>query len=402
MSRRRIPRILTVDDDEEVLQIIEMVLQREDYEIFTASNGVEGLEKAEEVTPDLILLDVMMPLMRGVDVCRQLRARHATSRVPIIMLSSLGQVDDKLEGFEAGADDYVTKPVSPRELLARIKALLARTEFGRLQAATIVAIMGAKGGVGATSLAVNLGVALARHEQRVILVEWRMRHGAVRYLMNLPPGGPHLGKLADFEPEEINLPEVERCLVNHESGLKLLLAGEAEQENELKPAHVDVIAGALERDVDFILVDLPPAESPTIRRVLEMSDQILLITEADVLSAIAARVRMQDFAAWELVDRVDVVGVARIPSGLMLTRMELENEVGLGGRLEHVAAQWEHRIGNPDAPVPAGLISIIPAAPESFHDAVRAGVPIVQMEPSAPASHALYDLATWLMDKKND
>ena len=97
----------------------------EGYEVITARDGVEGLQRALEESPDLVVLDVMMPRMSGLEVCKQLRAKRAS--IPIIMLTARGQEVDKVVGLELGADDYVSKPFSIRELLARVKAVLRRT-----------------------------------------------------------------------------------------------------------------------------------------------------------------------------------------------------------------------------------------------------------------------------------
>jgi DNA-binding response OmpR family regulator len=119
-------RVLVIDDEPAALRLIGYIFQRAGYEVHEAANGSEGLAKAEEVKPDLVILDVMMPDMSGLEVCQRLRAQPAMARLPIIMLSAKGQVNDKINGFQAGADDYVPKPVAPEELLVRARALLQR------------------------------------------------------------------------------------------------------------------------------------------------------------------------------------------------------------------------------------------------------------------------------------
>jgi DNA-binding response OmpR family regulator len=120
------PRVLIVDDDPATLRLMEFVFRRADYEVHLAANGNIALSKAVEIEPDLMILDVMMPDMSGLEVCERLRAQPATIHLPIIILSAKGQIEDKVTGFEAGADDYVSKPVDPPELLARARALLQR------------------------------------------------------------------------------------------------------------------------------------------------------------------------------------------------------------------------------------------------------------------------------------
>ena len=120
------PRVLLVDDEPAALRLMEYVFHRADYEVHLARDGAAALSKTAEVNPDLVILDVMMPDMSGLEVCQRLRARPATTQLPIIILSARGQLEDKVNGFEAGADDYVSKPVDPPELLARARALLER------------------------------------------------------------------------------------------------------------------------------------------------------------------------------------------------------------------------------------------------------------------------------------
>ncbi len=115
------------------------------------------------------MLDMMMPRMDGYEVCRRLRATLQTAQVPIIMLTARGQVEDKVAGFEAGADDYVAKPVTPAELVAQVKALLLRSTYAGAAKAKSIALIGAKSGVGVTTLAVNLAIMLAQMDKDVIL-----------------------------------------------------------------------------------------------------------------------------------------------------------------------------------------------------------------------------------------
>ena len=118
-------RILVVDDEDSIVQLIAYNLRRGGYTVVTANNGEEALRLAHADPPDLVVLDVMLPGMDGFDVCKELRR---DLDVPIVMLTARGEEIDRVVGFEIGADDYVTKPFSPRELVGRIKAILRRTK----------------------------------------------------------------------------------------------------------------------------------------------------------------------------------------------------------------------------------------------------------------------------------
>jgi len=116
-------RVLVVDDDVKTVELVKLYLNRDGYRVLTAYDGVEALRLARESHPDLIVLDIMLPRLDGLEVCRSLRAE---SDVPIIMLTARTTDEDKLAGLDLGADDYVTKPFSPRELAARVRAVLRR------------------------------------------------------------------------------------------------------------------------------------------------------------------------------------------------------------------------------------------------------------------------------------
>lgn len=120
------PKILVVDDEPDALELIGFNLRNAGYEVVTADDGQEALRRARESLPDLVLLDVMLPEIDGLEVCKSLRRDAATRRIPIIMLTARAAEIDRVLGLELGADDYVTKPFSPRELVLRIKNLLGR------------------------------------------------------------------------------------------------------------------------------------------------------------------------------------------------------------------------------------------------------------------------------------
>lgn len=117
-------RILIADDEQSIREILRIYLENEGYEVVEAEDGADALRKVEYEKPDLVLLDIMMPILDGIEVCRQVRKHHT---IPIIMATAKDEDDDRILGLEMGADDYVTKPFNNRELMARVKAVLRRT-----------------------------------------------------------------------------------------------------------------------------------------------------------------------------------------------------------------------------------------------------------------------------------
>ena len=126
ISRKK--KILVVDDEKDLTALVCLHMKMAGFEVLTANNGENALDLSREEKPDLIILDLMLPKIDGWQVCERLRQDIATQDIPVIMLTARAETEDKLKGFEVGADDYVTKPFSPRELVARVKRVLARAE----------------------------------------------------------------------------------------------------------------------------------------------------------------------------------------------------------------------------------------------------------------------------------
>ncbi|MFN8556033.1 MAG: response regulator transcription factor [Dehalococcoidia bacterium] len=178
--------ILVVDDERNIVDLAKMYLRNEGFEVETAANGREALDKARALQPSLVVLDIMMPEMDGLEVCRILRKE---SDVPVVMLTARGDDVDRIVGLELGADDYITKPFNPRELVARVKAVLRRTEAGVRRPAVIevgdlrIDVAGREASVAGkavqlrskefellVALAQNAGVAMAR--DRLLNMVW--------------------------------------------------------------------------------------------------------------------------------------------------------------------------------------------------------------------------------------
>lgn len=168
-------KVLVVDDEKELVKLITFNLSIAGYNVLSAKNGIEALEISEQENPDLIILDIMLPRIDGWEVCRRLRQNPHTTNIPIIVLSALSEVNDKLRGFDLGIDDYVTKPFSPRELAVRVKRVLARFENRVLTPKTIK--------IGPLEID-GVDFVLKRKNEEIVLAE--KEKGILRLLVNNP------------------------------------------------------------------------------------------------------------------------------------------------------------------------------------------------------------------------
>ncbi|HBN03417.1 MAG TPA: DNA-binding response regulator [Bacteroidetes bacterium] len=123
-----VQKILIVDDESDIVELLKYNLEKEGYKCYSAENGAEAVLKAKDKKPDLILLDIMMPVMDGIEACRQIRLEESLKGVFIAFLTARAEEYSEIAGFEVGADDYITKPIKPRVLISRVKAILSRTK----------------------------------------------------------------------------------------------------------------------------------------------------------------------------------------------------------------------------------------------------------------------------------
>jgi len=376
------PYALLVDDQAGVLEMLSLFFQRAGFDVETAVNGEEALQKVEEAVPDIIILDVMMPGISGFDVCRQLRSKPQTVQLPIIMLSAKGEIDDKVKGFEAGADDYVTKPVARQELLARANALLHRAQYTKAPTAQVIAFVGAKGGVGVTTVAINVAASIVGAGKSVTLVELQAHPGTMIYHLNMVLA-QDIGDLLALPSAELNWREVNRRVVQHSSGLRLLTAPQDSAFYSLSPDHAKAIVDALMIRTEYLLLDLPTIAGEVSRQALEEADKIILITEPEMVSVKAAHAKLQTLHDWSLADRTRVVVLSRSPAASLMRREEVQNELGLSSGSE-------------------GIISMIPPAPEAFQQASQMGIPVIVSKPHILSARALTDLAEWIIKHTQD
>ncbi len=332
-------KILLIDDDLDTLRLVGLMLQRQGYEVRAASNGPQALTLAQSELPDLILLDVMMPEMDGYEVARRLRSDPMTTDVPIIMFTAKTQVDDKVMGFEAGADDYLTKPTQPRELFAHMKAVLARSGKARSTAAStppgekgyVIGVMSAKGGLGVSTLTLNLGIALHQNYNKdVIVADFRPGQGTISLELGyLKPEG--LSRLLQRKAGEITPREIEAEIVMHASGTRLLLASHQprDAQNISAIANFETITRLLAYMTRYAVLDLGPSIPPHTEAVLKYCDEVIVVVEPVPQSILQTKSLVSDLIDLGIGDgRIALVLVNRIRSGVQLSWSQVQEQLG--------------------------------------------------------------------------
>src|ERR1700679_1557394 len=130
LEREPMKRVLVIEDDKDIVELVRYNLEKDGYQVASSGDGSTGLAQIRKAAPDLLILDLMLPKLSGLEICKEVRKDVTLNRLPILILTAKGEEADRVVGLELGADDYVTKPFSPRELVARVKALLRRAEPG--------------------------------------------------------------------------------------------------------------------------------------------------------------------------------------------------------------------------------------------------------------------------------
>ena len=284
-------KVLIIDDDKPLAKVTNLVFLRKGFVARSVNSGMEGIKLAEYWDPDTILLDLMMPEMNGIEVCRKLRENENTAHIPIIVVSALDSIEDKVRAFEAGADDYIVKPYENDELVARVNSQLRRfspidQQDTQDQGGEIITLFSLKGGAGCSSLAINIAVGLNRMWGASIpLVDLVTPLGSLDLMLNVRPR-INLGDIVSaLRSEEFSEEILYEALIQHETGV-LLLGGvtDPEMAELLTEQHVIAILGYLKNYYPYVIVDTAHNYSPSTLAALDMSDRILIPIAPDISS----------------------------------------------------------------------------------------------------------------------
>jgi pilus assembly protein CpaE len=366
-------RILFVDDEEQIRKLLATWLTRHGYEVSVANDGWEALKAIRTKAPDLVITDVNMPNMNGLELTRRLRADHRTARIPVIMLSARKQADDILTGYAEGADEYIPKPVEMAVLAAKVEVLIRRFaatkgETTVKRGGNVVLFIHGKGGVGCTTLAVNAAVALAATTiYRVTLLDLNLEFGNAPMLMNLTSSRT-LADLAESAHEQLDEATFGTYLEQDRSGVRVLAGSDVPERAELVtvPA-VQQAIDHLQKQSDYVVIDAPASFSQQVLAALDVADAAVIVTAAHLPSLKATKQALEV--------------LAKLSYPAERTVLVINRTSAAGVEMDHVARFFNRK---PDIVVPYT---------EACDDAADRGRPLTVLHPDSAASKVIRDLA---------
>lgn len=366
-------KILIVDDDVDSLKLIGLMLQRHGYDVIAANAGHQAITKALNEIPDLIILDVMMPDMNGYEVCRRLRDDDSTRAIPIIMFTAKTLLDDKVAGFEAGADDYLTKPTHPAELAARVKTILDRNGNAgttKPQSSTgVIGVLGTKGGLGTTTVALNIAAAMLSGEQKPIVADFRPGSGSMGLYLGAPRSKSisiALGK----PTAEITPALLKDLIYTHQTGLRALLSSTHPMETLVRyaPETTAAVVKTLRHLGNPTVLDLGSGYSPLIHAVRDQLEKLIILVDPNKALLPLTRDLLKEVTARKAIP-VYIVVVNRVQHDLQPSWHEIETTLD-----REISATIDA-----DAPL--------------TYQAIEAGMPVVKFKPDSIISSQLRKLA---------
>ncbi|MCP4418222.1 MAG: response regulator/pilus assembly protein [Chloroflexi bacterium] len=396
-------KILVVDDHPETLSIIQRVLQQHGYNVLSARSGFRGLTLAESENPDMVMVDGMMPEMDGWEVIRRLRKMPHMADVPIIMFTAVDEAEQKLAGFDAGADDYLTKPTEPAELIERVKTILdnrtpkavAETGLyepnvknnkrikkgsGSLKATMtfstkghVTAVLGARGGAGATTLAISLASSLAQNDRSTTLLDLDLVQGHIAlYLSQKHEQG--LNNILAM-PESSWPQSIASEIYKYNEHLDLLLT-HAEPDNSslsLQPEQMQNLLQSLIKPNHYLIIDCGHELTAVIESVLARANQIIVCLRPERVALSNAR---------QLLKHLHEI----VPAETRVRAVIFD----FSGQMNIPHTSLEKFLNHP-------LTAILPVSPAEMNQAVNKSIPLVQLNSQAKASVLIRQIAQQLI-----
>ena len=373
-------KILVVDDSALMAKMAQDQLAAEGYQVETAPNGPSALTIAESWEPDLVLLDVMMPEMDGFEACRRLRKMKATSSVPIIMLTSISNIEAKKTGFAAGANDYITKPFEPAELLLRVAAQLKRAQMLPAEVARptgkVIALFSLRGGAGCTSLAVNVAIGIGRlWGTPVPLLDLALPIGVCDSMLNQRPQY-RLDDLVTRPVEELDGEVIDGFLTSETRHVRLLAGfDDPVMAEKLTENLTSFIIEHLRQRYAHLVLDLAHDFSQPTIAALDLADVIVVPITPDLSSARLTQAALKVFEALGYQDDPFLIHNRTFPDqGIDRTQLDKFFKRPIQLLIPYIEGVWG--------------------------EAINKGIPVINGDSDSPLVRTLEDLSWHLSDSK--
>ncbi len=380
-------KILIVDDDAETLRLIGMMLERQGFIIASLNSGLQAVEMAQVEKPNLIVLDVMMPDIDGYEVTRQIRKEPSLMDIPILMFTAKSQVNDKVIGYEAGVDDYLTKPVHPAELVAHIRALLSRARVRpapvpEVKKNFILGIISPRGGMGVSTLALNLAAVLAKttHEG-VIAAELKPSQGT--WITDLGLTNVNgLESLLELPANEIKSSTIEQNLTNTNYGVQLLCSNNSHKNVNFSTLGEQLVAvinnlGALS---PMTILDIGTPLLPNFDEICSLCKKLVVLVEPTLNTVTRTQYLLDEIGTNSRGSgrTVDLVLYNHTPSSMLLSIFKVSEILN-------------------DIPINV----MIPAVPELTTQANSRHIPLALMQPDGLFANQVNLLAKSILTQSN-
>lgn len=369
------PKILAIDDNQINLKMISATLVHGGYEAYTSESGADALSRVDQINPDLIVLDIDMPNMDGYQVCQALRKKPGTMHTPIMMLTAHDTLEEKVRGFEVGADDYMTKPFQPAELQARIKGLLRRSAIQpapetQSNEGKIITVFSLRGGVGVSSVATNLASGLSQiWSRQVALVDMALTMGNSALMMNMALRNTW-ADLAKMNLADIDSEMVLNVLLKHKSGVNIMAAPRYSVDAELVTTDIiEKVLAILKKKFSYIILDLPHDFSETSLIGIDQTDELIIVLAPELASVRAT------------VGALETLNQLQFPSENIRILMNWVFEKR-GLARKDIEKVLKHPIQ-----------LVVPYASETFISGINLGNPPVLSNPSSPIGSLFEDIS---------
>jgi len=375
-------KVLVVDDDLNIQRVLVFALKQEGFEVLVASDGATGVEMARSEAPDLILMDVAMPRLDGYAATQQIRTTEQGHRVPIIMLSSEADVGERVKGLRAGADDDIVKPFHPLELMARIKALLARsggetttTSGEQATLGRLCVFYGAKGGVGTTTIALNAAISMSRDlKRRISLIDANLQFGDMRVFLDL---GLDTASIVNAIGEpDLDTDLLRKLMVKHHTGIELLLAPPSPEAADIvverqrqHPESLSNVLNLSRRLYDYTFVDMVKTIDDFNLQLFDEADVIFVVMTADL--SCLKNVRL-------VLETMDSLGYQRSKVQLVLNRSNAYTGINVNNAESALGRKIDYQVINEY---------------RASISALNSGEPFMSSRPDGPLGRSVTDFA---------